>query len=159
MKKKNFILILTIVSIYISTGVFAQDISDKEKQREEEIKKLDEMRKKTITLHTNLRDEQAKPFWLVYDAYSGEKELIIQKLRRLRSKARTQSDDELKKNFKKRFSLREEEIAVERKYFDKFLAVISIRQILEVYKAEKHLRKRIIREIRGKPKGHKQGKS
>ena len=136
-----------------TTSIFAQKLTDEQKV------KLETLKKEIITEQANLRDEQAKPFWLVYDAYSGEKELIIQKLRRLRSKARTQSDDELKKNFKKRFSLREEEIAVERKYFDKFLAVISIRQILEVYKAEKHLRKRIIREIRGKPKGHKQGKS
>jgi Spy/CpxP family protein refolding chaperone len=109
---------------------------------QEDMKKLDEMRKETITFMVNLTDTQKAPFWLIYDEYSKEKMDVERTLKELRRKARTQSDSDLKKNFEQRFSLREQEIALERKYFDKFLGVISIRQVLEFYQAEKKLRKK-----------------
>lgn len=147
MKKKISLLIISILSVFLFTNVFAQKI-DKEKQSQEEKEKLDEMRKRIITLRVNLTDEQAPPFWLIYEDYSKEKTKTSLALGKLRRTARTQSDAELKENFKKRFSLREDEIAIERKYFDKFLTVLSIRQVLEFYQAEKHLRKKIMKHFR-----------
>ena len=158
MKRKISIVMLSIFSIFCFTNTFAQGFN-KKKQTQEDIKKLEEMRKETITHRVNLTEEQTKPFWLVYDAYTKEKTVISDKLRDLKRSGRTQSDAELKKNFESRFSLREQEIDLERKYFDKFLEVISIRQVLELYEVEKHLRKKIVKHFRERQKEGRKGKN
>ena len=154
MKKKIILVLCFLLSFQFLTISFAQKI-DRKKQTQEDKQKLDEMRKETITFMVNLTDEQAAPFWLIYDEYSKEKGEVEHKLGNLRRLARTQSDTELKKNFEDRFSLREQEVAVERKYFDKFLGVISIRQLQEFYQAEKMLRKKIVKHFRERHQSQK----
>ncbi|MFT5884475.1 MAG: hypothetical protein ACI9IP_000930 [Arcticibacterium sp.] len=103
-----------------------------------------------ITEKLALSGKQAQGFWPIYNKYEHEKwELNSQ----LRTKMRSQRGQELneKQEIAKQdaiFELREEELALSKKYRPAFLKVISAKQFSDLVFAEKEFNQMLLRELR-----------
>lgn len=89
-----------------------------------------------ITQKLSLTAEQSKTFWVTYNQFSQEKKKISKELRQLFNESGVATDQQLAKNMERMMELKDQESAIDRKYFKEFQKSISIRQIYELYKAE-----------------------
>jgi Skp family chaperone for outer membrane proteins len=110
-----------------------------------------------ITQKLNLSPEQAKTFWATYTQYSEDKKKIRKELMQLSDATSTANDDQVSKNMDRMMDLKEQEVALDRKYYKEFQKSISIRQIFELYKAEIMFRKMLMDKLvkRAERKGKK----
>lgn len=113
-----------------------------------------------ITNRLNLTPEQSKQFWPVYDAYEAERKKIRQQIRKLRINANTMTatDDEVRGDLKEMMSLRQKEVDLEKDYMNKFLKVITPRQVVALYKSEKEFNGLLLEEIRKRRMERKNGR-
>lgn len=91
-----------------------------------------------ITNRLNLSAEQAAQFWPVYNDFDDKKKEIRKSLRKLvvETNTLTTSDEKILSNLKESLNLQQREVDLEREYMTKFLKVINVRQLAELYKAE-----------------------
>ena len=113
-------------------------------QNQNMIDKIEAAKIGIITQKINLSAEQSKTFWVTYTQYSEEKKKLRKELMQLSSTASTASDDQIAKNMEKMLELKEQEVALDRKYYKEFQKSISVRQIFELYKAEIMFRNMLI---------------
>ncbi|MCU0341112.1 MAG: hypothetical protein MUE30_14625 [Spirosomaceae bacterium] len=91
-----------------------------------------------ITNRLNLSAEQSQQFWPVYNDFDGKKKDIRKQMRKLviETNTLTTSDEKILANIKDMLNLQQKEVDLEREYMNKFLKVINVRQLAELYKAE-----------------------
>jgi Spy/CpxP family protein refolding chaperone len=91
-----------------------------------------------ITNRLNLSAEQSQQFWPVYNDFDGKKRDIRKQMRKLviETNTLTTSDEKILANIKDMLNLQQKEVDLEREYMNKFLKVINVRQLAELYKAE-----------------------
>ncbi len=116
-------------------------------QNQNMIDKIEAAKIGIITQKINLTAEQSKTFWVTYTQYSEEKKKLRKELLQLSSTASTASDDQIAKNMEKMLELKEQEVALDRKYYKEFQKSISVRQIFELYKAEIMFRNMLIEKL------------
>ena len=100
-----------------------------------------------ITQKINLTPEQSKSFWAIYMQYSEEKKKIKREVMQLSSTSSTASDEQIAKNMDRMLELKEQEVALDRKYYKEFQKSISVRQIFELYKAEVMFRNMLVEKL------------
>jgi archaellum component FlaC len=102
-----------------------------------------------ITNRLDLSTEQAPKFWVVYNEYEKETKAIRQKLKKLTEDtgSLTTTDDKIAKNVNLMLDLRQQEVNVEKDYFEKFKKVISIRQYAELKRTEKAFNQLLINKL------------
>jgi hypothetical protein len=116
-------------------------------QNQNMVDKIEAAKIGIITQKINLTAEQSKTFWVTYTQYSEEKKRLRKELLQLSSTASTASDDQIAKNMEKMLELKEQEVALDRKYYKEFQKSISVRQIFELYKAEIMFRNMLIEKL------------
>ena len=91
-----------------------------------------------ITNRLNLSAEQSQQFWPVYNEFDAKKKDIRRQMRRLivETNTLTTPDEKILANIKETLTLQQKEVDLEREYMNKFLKVINVRQLAELYKAE-----------------------
>ncbi|MFN8343629.1 MAG: hypothetical protein U0X91_01420 [Spirosomataceae bacterium] len=91
-----------------------------------------------ITNRLNLSAEQSQQFWPVYNEFDAKKKDIRRQMRRLivETNTLTTPDEKILANIKETLNLQQKEVDLERDYMNKFLKVINVRQLAELYKAE-----------------------
>ncbi len=135
--------------------LFAQDEANAE-----DLKNLESLKIGLITKRLKLSPEQAKGFWVLYDEFSKEREEVRKEQTKMALNEETKTDEVLKKDLENYLSLKEKEIGIERKYVNKFLNVITIKQLVKLYKAEAHFRRMLLETLRQRRKeGAPQDKS
>jgi hypothetical protein len=100
--------------------------------------KLESAKIGLITNRLNLSTDQAALFWPVYNEFDDKKKEIRKSLRKLvvETNTLTTSDEKILANLREGLNLQQKEVDVEREYMAKFLKVINVRQLAELYKAE-----------------------
>ena len=100
--------------------------------------KIDNAKIGLITNRLNLSTEQSQQFWPVYNDFDSKKKDIKKQLRRLivETNTLTTPDEKILANIKETLNLQQKEVDLEREYMSKFLKVINVRQLAELYKAE-----------------------
>jgi hypothetical protein len=116
-------------------------------QNQTMIDKLEAAKIGMITQKINLTAEQSKSFWITYTQYSEEKKKIRKELMQLSNTSSTASDEQIGKNMEKMMDLKEQETALDRKYYKEFQKSISVRQIFELYKAEIMFRNMLVEKL------------
>jgi hypothetical protein len=108
-----------------------------------------------LTDRLNLTTDQAQKFWPVYNEYDDKKKAIRKGMKELRTEGLnfTATDEELLADLRKFMALKQQETDVEKEYFEKFQKVISVRQLVEFYRAEKQFAMELIKRMDEK-KGH-----
>lgn len=105
-----------------------------------------------ITNRLNLTPEQSQQFWPVYNEFDDRKKEIRKQMRKLivETNTLTTSDEKILTNIKETLNLQQKEVDLEREYMNKFLKVINVRQLAELYKAEQMFTQMLIQRLNRK---------
>lgn len=143
-KKIPLIPLLLIALFTITLGqAFGQ------KKNEEEIRKIQDAKIAIITNRLDLTPDQAKGFWPIYNEFSKQRRDLHRSMRQLISgKEGTRTDDQMMSNLKEVQDLKQKELELEKVYQSKFLEVISAKQLVELYKAERSFNEMLIQRLR-----------
>ncbi len=135
-------LLLTLLTASYSDG-FAQ------RKNEEEIRKIQDAKIAIITNRLNLTPEQSTGFWPIYNEFSRQKRDLHRSIRQLISaKGETRTDDQVMSNLKEVQELKQKELELEKEYQAKFLSVITAKQLVELYKAERTFNEMLIQRLK-----------
>ena len=103
-----------------------------------------------ITSRVSLTQDQAQKFWPVYNEFSGKRRDLNRTGRLLRREiTEGMTDEQLRDNFTQSFNTRQQELNLEKEYFDKFQKVISLRQVAQLFQAERDFTKEVIKRVAG----------
>ncbi|MBD2770487.1 hypothetical protein IC235_21595 [Hymenobacter sp. BT664] len=103
-----------------------------------------------ITNRVALTQDQAQKFWPVYNEYSSRRRELNRGGRLLRQEVSDAlSDQQIRDNFSQAFTLRQQELNLEKEYFEKFQKVISLRQVAQLFVAERDFTKEVIKRVAG----------
>lgn len=136
-------LLLTILS-FSSTNVQAQ-----QRRNEEEMKKIQDAKVAIITNRLSLTPEQSKDFWPIYNEFSQKKREMNRSIRQIiKSKGATASDDQAMNSLKEVQDLKQKQVELEKEYQDRFLTVISAKQLTELYSAERDFNEMLLQRLK-----------
>lgn len=158
--KKNLVLLL----ISTSTFVFAQPggnkpASDKKEKQAEKRENIEAQRVAFITQELNLTPEEAQKFWPVYNQYT-EKLQESRKKRRQEMKDSKEnidemSDKEVEKLVDEEIIERQKELDLQKEYHSKFKAILPIKKVAKLYRAEDKFKRVLLNKLKDKEHPHK----
>lgn len=138
-----FLLLITNCSLVFSQGA----------HRGEKKKKLHAIKIAFITEEVSLTEKQAEQFWPIYNMYSSKKKTIRRELRSIKQfrsgNLDTYTEAEITAKLNRFFELKQQEIDLDKEYKTKLLTVISAKQLLKLYEAEK----KFLHQVRASMKG------
>lgn len=103
-----------------------------------------------ITNRVTLTQDQAQKFWPLYNEFSNHRREINRHGRLLRRNVTEgMTDQQLRDSFNQSFLVRQQELNLEKEYFEKFQKVISLRQVARLYLAERDFTKEVIKRVAG----------
>ncbi|AEI50021.1 Spy/CpxP family protein refolding chaperone [Runella slithyformis] len=105
-----------------------------------------------ITNRLNLTPEQSQQFWPVYNEFDDRKKEIRKQMKKLivETNTLTTPDEKILANIKETLNLQQKEVDLEREYMNKFLKVVNVRQLAELYKAEQMFTQMLIQRLNRK---------
>lgn len=136
----KFNVLIAVLAILFTTNAAAQDGGNP---------KLESAKIGLITNRLNLSAEQAAQFWPVYNEFDSKKKEIRKALRKLvvETNTLTTSDEKILANLRESLNLQQREVDLEREYMAKFLKVINVRQLAELYKAEQLFTSMLLKKL------------
>jgi len=103
-----------------------------------------------ITNRVSLTQEQAQKFWPLYNEFSARRREFNRSSRLLRRDVTEgMTDQQIRDNFTQAFAMRQQELNLEKEYFEKFQKVISLRQVAQLFQAERDFTKEVIQRVAG----------
>lgn len=135
---KQFILILLL--LLGITNIYAQNPGDREDR-------IQAVKIAYITEEINLTSRQSQQFWPLYNEYQAAIKSLNQSLRK-NIRLKDMSDAEISAFIENKLTAEEQKIALQRTYLQKYLQVISIRQIARLYRAEQKFKKELLRRAK-----------
>lgn len=103
-----------------------------------------------ITNRVSLTQEQAQKFWPLYNEFSARRRELNRSGRLLRRDVTDgMTDQQIRENFNQAFAMRQQELSLEKEYFEKFQKVISLRQVAQLFQAERDFTKEVIKRVAG----------
>ena len=103
-----------------------------------------------ITNRVFLTQDQAQKFWPLYNEFSTRRRDINRSTRLLRRDVPDgMTDPQIRDSFNQTFALRQQELNLEKEYFEKFQKVISLRQVSQLFMAERDFTKEVIKRVAG----------
>ncbi|TGD79575.1 hypothetical protein [Hymenobacter wooponensis] len=115
-----------------------------------------------LTDKISLTQDQAQKFWPVYNDFTTKRRELNRQMRQLRTTSPDGlTDQQIKTNLDQAMAMREQEVKLERDYFNKFQKILSIRQVGKLYSAERDFTREVIKRVadrrggpgRGRPDG------
>ena len=105
-----------------------------------------------ITNRVALTQDQAQKFWPLYNEFSDRRRELNRNGRLLRrDMTEGMSDQQIRENFNQSFALRQQELNLEKEYFEKFQKVISLKQVAQLFVAERDFTREVIKRVAGAP--------
>ncbi|WP_373330669.1 hypothetical protein [Salmonirosea aquatica] len=118
-----------------------------QRRNEEEIRKIQDAKIAIITNRINLTPEQSKDFWPIYNEFSEKKRSIHRSMRQLVGE-KGASDDQAMNNLKEVQDLKQKQLELDKEYQARFLTVISAKQLVELYKAERTFNDMLLQRLK-----------
>ncbi|MFA6336214.1 MAG: hypothetical protein WCX48_11825 [Bacteroidales bacterium] len=149
--------ILSIIVLCFVSGVYAQElftnIPQKGNQRYEQVQSA---KIAFFTTALELTPQEAEVFWPIYNNYWREREIAHKKIQgslkvigKLLNSEKPATESELKRMMEIYVNSFAIEGAIQRKYYDQFLKVLSVEKVAKLYKAEEDFRINMIHQLRG----------
>lgn len=116
------------------------------------ITQLDNAKIAFITSRLTLTQDEAQHFWPLYNEFVGRRRELNRSARQLRNAAKnpTLSDVQLRDNFTQEFALRQQQLNLEKDYFERAQKVLTMRQVAELYQAERDFTKEVLKRVAGR---------
>ncbi len=115
------------------------------------ITQLDNAKIAFITSRLTLSQDQAQRFWPMYNDFVARRRELNRSARLLRRDADNPSlsDAQLRDNFTQDFAIRQQQLNLEKDYFDRAQKVLTLRQLAQLYQAERDFTKEVLRRVAG----------
>jgi len=115
------------------------------------ISQLDNAKIAFITSRLTLTQDQAQRFWPAYNEFIAKRRELNRTARLLRRDAANDglSDAQLRDNFNQDFAIRQQQLNLEKDYFDKAQKVLTLRQVAQLYQAERDFTKEVLKRVGG----------
>ena len=105
-----------------------------------------------LTNRVALTQDQAQRFWPLYNEFATRRRELNRGGRLLRRDVTDGlTDAQIRENFSQVFATRQQELNLEKEYFEKFQKVISLRQVAQLFQAERDFTKEVIRRVADRP--------
>jgi Spy/CpxP family protein refolding chaperone len=144
---KTLLFKITLVLFVMVAGLpaWAQDRHYPSKER---LQNIQNAKIAYITEKLNLTPEQSQKFWPLYNQLETERNALREKSRDLRNvNLEAMSDAEIRTALNNRLSWRQSELDLDKQYMDKFLRVISVRQLATLYRSEREFMKVLLKKL------------
>jgi hypothetical protein len=118
------------------------------------LNQLDNARIAFITSRLTLSQDQAQRFWPVYNEFTTKRRELNRTARQLRlatTKNAALTDAQLRDNFTQDFGIRQQQLNLEKDYFERAQKVLSLRQLAQLYQAERDFTKEVLQRVAGRP--------
>ncbi len=107
-----------------------------------------------ISSRVSLTQEQAQRFWPLYNEFSAKRRELNRNGRLLRRDITgAETDQQIRDNMQQSFAARQQELNLEKDYFEKFQKVITLRQVAQLLNAERDFTKEVIKRVAGRTAG------
>ncbi len=102
-----------------------------------------------ITNRLNLTTGQAEQFWPIYREYDGKKQELNRRVRQLRNEPTrsNHTDDQLKNGLREAKATKQKIADLDNEYMDRFLKVITPKQLNELYQTERDFNKILLNQL------------
>jgi len=102
-----------------------------------------------ITNRLNLTTGQAEQFWPIYKEYDGKKQELNRRVRQLRNEPTRSNltDDQLKNGLREANATKQKIADLDNEYMDRFLKVITPKQLNELYQTERDFNKILLNQL------------
>ena len=138
---RTYILLFALFII-----AFSAQAQDKHGGKRNE--KIDAARTAYLTDKMNLSQEQSQKFWPLYNEYDARRKELRKKSHPFKGQnLETLSDAQIKEQLNQMFDVRNQELALDKEYADKFMKVISARQVAAMYKGEREFMKVLLQKL------------
>ena len=142
--------LLGLLALLLAVGPAAQAQGDGGGSKGQRLGQLENAKIAFITNRVTLTQDQAQKFWPLYHEFSGRRRELNLNGRLLRHNVTEgMTDQQLRDNFNQSFAVRQQELSLEKEYFEKFQKVISLRQVARFYLAEHDFTKEVIKRVAG----------
>lgn len=148
---KKFLILL--VALTASVGMMSAQDKGK-KSKDEMLREFKEFKMKFLAQEIDLKDEQQKPFFELYDQMMAERHKVYEQTRRLERKVKkdaSASDEDYAALSKAMTDAKQKDAEIERTYDAKFATVLNNKQIFKLKTAEDKFRQKM-HEMRKKKK-------
>ncbi|CAN5742721.1 hypothetical protein BH24BAC1_BH24BAC1_01590 [soil metagenome] len=116
--------------------------------RAERMEKIHNAKVSFIGDKMNLSGDQAKQFWPVYNEYENKRHELRHKSRPFRNtKLEDLSDQQMLEGIKAMQNVQQMELNLEKEYTDRFLKILTVRQVVEFHKAEREFTKALLQKM------------
>ena len=103
-----------------------------------------------ITNRLALTSQEAQGFWPIYNEKQAKLQALVQQRRELLKQARdgyySMTDADMEKNIKQVFNVLQQELDLEKTYYEAFKAALPIKKIALLYKVEKDFKREVLKE-------------
>jgi hypothetical protein len=115
------------------------------------ISQLDNAKIAFITSRLTLSQDQAQRFWPLYNEFVAKRRELNRTARLLRRDATSAglSDAQLRDNFTQDFAIRQQQLNLEKDYFERVQKVLALRQVAQLYQAERDFTKEVLQRVAG----------
>jgi hypothetical protein len=119
-----------------------------DQQRQERMAKIKNAKIAYLTDKLELSTEQAQKFWPIYNAYETERHQARVKPRLMKeANLEAMSETQLRDAITEMHTVRQNELNVEKQYVDKFLKVISVKQLATLYRSEREFTRVLLKKL------------
>ncbi len=117
------------------------------------LNQLDNAKIAFITSRLTLTQDQAQRFWPMYNDFVTRRRELNRAARLLRRNADNPglSDAQLRDNFNQDFAIRQQQLNLEKDYFERAQKVLTLRQLAQLYQAERDFTKEVLQRVAGRP--------
>ncbi len=148
-------LALAAALLLAATGAQAQFMNPRRPLRAaqaERLTQLDNARIAFFTTRLSLSQDQAQRFWPLYNEFVARRRELNRNGRLLRrEQIESLTDQQIRDNLSQTYATRQQELNLEKDYFDKFQKVLSLRQVAQLMAAERDFTKEVIRRVAAAP--------
>ncbi len=146
------LLSLVLLLLVVGFAAQAQDGEARGRSKSSRLGQLENAKIAFITTRVSLTQDQAQKFWPLYNEFSTRRRDLNRSSRQLRRDVtNNMTDQQIRENFNQTFTLRQQELNLEKEYFEKFQKVISLRQVSQLFTAERDFTKEVIKRVATAP--------
>ncbi len=154
------IFFVFLLSAGISTASFGQDRStgSGDSRRQERTDKIQQAKIAFLTEKLQLNSNQAEKFWPVYNQYEADRQQARSKSRlNKRADFTSLTDQQVRASINEMHANRQNELNIEKQYVDKFLRVISVKQLATLYRSEREFTRVLLKKLDDRRPHNKDG--
>lgn len=139
----NCCIMSTLLFLNLSISAQTSNLTPAEKKA-----KLDAWHTAYLTSEMQLTTEEAQKFWPIYNEYKAELENLEKPVKAIGKPIEQMSDAELRQLIYKELDHEQQRVNMNKKYVDRYLAILPPIKIVRLKKAEREFKKIVLEQWR-----------